>query len=120
MIDRASYRRQSEDTAAERGRGLSGTVHVEFDVLDAFQNLSALAHYTGYLRGQAHSMLEQRRALGISKPGEGEEMYAIAIAQCERATRAIDKALGWNGTPDPMGPREGESESELRAAWGDR
>jgi hypothetical protein len=108
MIDRASYRRQNEDAApAARGRGLSGTVHVEFDVLDAFQNLSALAHYTGYMRGQANYMLEQRRALGITKPGEGEEMYAVAIAQCERATRAIDKALGWNGTPDPMGPHAG-------------
>jgi hypothetical protein len=105
---------------AQPGRSLSGTVTVEIDVLDAFQALSALAHYTGYMRGQANYMLEQRRALGISKPGEGEEMYAVAIAQCERATRAIDKALGWNGTPDPMAPREGESESELRAAWGDR
>jgi hypothetical protein len=106
--------------ATRPGRSLSGTVKVEIDVLDAFQALSALAHYTGYMRGQAHSMLEQRRALGITKPGEGEEMYAVAIAQCERATRAIDKALGWNGTPDPMAPHEGETESELRAAWGDR
>jgi hypothetical protein len=82
-----------------------------------------LEYRVGYLSGMARELRDQRLALDDPKPGEGEEMrLAVAIAGVQRAIRAmaLDAAFGYHGTPDPMGPHAGETESELRAAWGDR
>jgi hypothetical protein len=101
-------------------RSLSGPITVTWDVLTAFQVQSALEFRVGYLGGMARELRDQRLALGDPKPGEGEVVLAVAIAGVQRAIRALDVAFGYHGAPDPMAPREGETESELRAAWGDR
>jgi hypothetical protein len=101
-------------------RSISGPVTVTFDALDAFQVASALEYRVGYFSGMARELRDQRLALDDPKPGQGEEVLAVSIACLQRAIRALDAAFGYRGTPDPMGPHAGETESELRAAWGDR
>jgi hypothetical protein len=108
----------TDPPATLRRRSLSGPITVTFDVLDAWQVQSALEYRVGYLSGMARELRDRRLALDDPKPGEGEEALAVAIAGVQRAIRALDAAFGY--TPDPMGPHAGETESELRAAWGDR
>jgi hypothetical protein len=110
----------TDSPASPRGRALSGPVTVTLDFLDALQVQSALEHRVGYLSGMARELRDLRAALDDPKPGEGEDALATAIASVQRAMRVLDAALGYRGTPDPMGPHAGETESELRAAWGDR
>jgi hypothetical protein len=110
----------TDTPATPRGRSLSGPITVTLDFLDVLQVQSALEYRVGYFSGMARELRDRRMTLGDPKPGVGEEMLAISIASVQRALRTIDEALGYHGTPDPMGPREGETESELRAAWGDR
>jgi hypothetical protein len=88
--------------------------------LDALQVQSALEHRVGYLSGMARELRDLRAALDDPKPGEGEDALATAIASVQRATRALDAASATAARPTRWRRREGETESELRAAWGDR